>query len=88
MGGVHRRRLVSVPSGALIRAAGIDLSARRGIDAALIEGRTLPGLTHLHSVDDTVDWIRGLAPPAVVVGIDAPQGPRACDGGCRLRNCR
>lgn len=76
MGGVHRRRLVPLSSGAVTRAVGIDLSAVRGIDAALLDGRTLSGLVHLSSVDDTIQWARSLEPAPAVIGIDAPQGPR------------
>lgn len=57
-------------------AVGIDLSARRGLDLALLAGRRLVALTHLPDLPATLAWLNEYAPAGTVVGIDAPQGLR------------
>jgi predicted nuclease with RNAse H fold len=57
-------------------AAGIDLSARRGLDLAFLDGQRLTALTHLPDLPATLAWLGEHAPTGTVVGIDAPQGPR------------
>lgn len=59
----------------MVRALGIDLSARRGLDLALLDGLSLVDLVHLPNVSSTLTWILSHVAHAVI-GIDAPQGYR------------
>lgn len=58
-------------------AVGIDLSARRGLDLAVLDGRLqLVTLVHLQDLAATLTWLDRQAPAPLTIGIDAPQGPR------------
>ena len=60
----------------MILAAGIDVSARRGLHVALLaDSRTLLAVAHLPDATAAADWLTIHAPDAPV-GIDAPLGPR------------
>ena len=60
----------------MIRSLGIDLSARRGLDLALLDADTLSALVHLPDAVSALNWIASLQPAPSVIGIDAPQAPR------------
>ncbi len=57
-------------------AAGIDVSARRGLHVALLaDSRTLLAVAHLPDATAAADWLT-IRAPDTPVGIDAPLGPR------------
>jgi len=65
------------PEGPTSYAVGIDLSARRGLDLAVLDERLrLITLIHLPDLAATLDWLDREAPAPLAIGIDAPQGPR------------
>jgi predicted nuclease with RNAse H fold len=58
------------------QALGVDLSARRGLDLALLDEGRLNMLAHVSDVAATLAWLDAQPRPPRVIGIDAPQGPR------------
>lgn len=65
------------PVGSRLISLGIDLSARRGLDLAVLDERLrLSTLVHLPDLEATLGWLDRQAPAPLAIGIDAPQGFR------------
>jgi predicted nuclease with RNAse H fold len=57
-------------------ALGVDLSARRGLDLALLDRRRLVALAHVPDLPAALAWLDEQPRRPEVIAIDAPQGPR------------
>jgi beta-phosphoglucomutase len=74
LGGIRRGDLEARGGPGVRPACGIDLSARRGLDLAVVaDDLRLETLIHVAGVEEAVAWLAAHAPLATV-GIDAPQG--------------